>query len=90
MSKYKKSVFPYSVHSTPNLYTWRPKDTNVTIKPCSRLFTPHLFTFSRQLLPKEFSFQSCMSNFVKIDDICKEFSTSHFVTYLPKLELVFL
>ena len=57
MSKYKKSVFPYSVHYTPNLSAWRPKDTNVTIMPFSRLFTPRLFTFSRQLLPKEFFFQ---------------------------------
>lgn len=29
-SKYQNSVFPYCVHSTVNLPTWRPKDTNVS------------------------------------------------------------
>ena len=32
MSKYEKSVFPYSVHSTVNFPAQRPKDTNVTFK----------------------------------------------------------
>ena len=31
MSKYKNSVFPYSVYSTVNLPAWRPKDANVTL-----------------------------------------------------------
>ena len=39
MSKYENSVFPYSVHSTVNLRTWRPKDTNVTLMSFLRLFT---------------------------------------------------
>ena len=30
MSKYQNSVFSYCVHSTVNLPTWRPKDTNVS------------------------------------------------------------
>ena len=53
MSKYENNVFPYSVNSTVNLPAWRPKDTNVTLMSFLRLFTPRLFTFSRQLLPKE-------------------------------------
>ena len=56
MSKYENSVFPYSVHSTVILLTWRRKDTNVTLMSSLRIFTPRLFTFSRQLLLKKIFF----------------------------------
>ena len=59
MSKYENSVFPYSVHSTVNLRTWRPKDTNVTLMSFLRLFTETItpqrnvfFKITRKMLSK--------------------------------------
>ena len=74
MSKYENSVFPYSVHSTVNLPTWRRKDKNVTLTSFLRLLTETI-THERKGL-----FQNYMTNVVKIDEILEELSTSHFVT----------
>ena len=74
MSKYENSVFPYPLPSTVNLYPWMPKDTNVTLMSFLLLFTETV-TAKR----KDF-FQNYMTNIVKIDEIRKELSTSHFVT----------
>ena len=38
MSKYKNSVFPYSVHSTVNLAAWKLKQANVTLMSFRHLF----------------------------------------------------
>ena len=74
MSKHENSVFPCSLHSTVNLPTWSPKDTNATLMSFFRLFTEAI------TLERKFFFQNYMTKVVKIDKIHKELSTSHFVT----------
>ena len=74
MSKYENSVFPYPLPSTVNLYAWMRKDENVTL-----MFFLLLFTETITPKRKDF-FQNYMTNIVKIDQIRKELSTSHFVT----------
>ena len=67
MSKYENSVFPYSVHSTVNLPTWRPKDTNVTLMSFLRLFT-------NTITPERKAFlQNYTTYLVKIDKIVRNF-----------------
>ena len=68
-----KIAFPYSVHSTVNLPAWKPKDKNVTLMSFLRLFTETI-TPERKVF-----FQIYMTYIVKIDKICEELPTSHFV-----------
>ena len=86
MSKYKKkrvSIF-CTFYSKPfGMETERHKCYYNAFFPSIHSPSIHILT---TVTPKRIFF----SNFVKIDDICKKLSTSHFVTYLPKLELVFL
>ena len=73
MSKYKNNVFPYSLYSTANLPAWRPKPTNVTLISFFHPFTGKINPEIKSL------FQNYITNAVKIDKICGELSTSHFL-----------
>ena len=84
MAKYENRVLLYSLYSTVNLPAWNPRETNITLMSFLRLFTETITP------EKKFFFQNYMANVVKIDKICQKLSTSHFVTQLPKLELVFV
>ena len=61
MSKYKNSVFSYSVHSTVNRRPRRAKDTNDNLISFIRLFT-EIITPERKVF-----FQNYMTNVVKIE-----------------------
>ena len=84
MSKYENCVLLYSLHS------FYCKASCIQAKRHKYYFNVFSPSTTETITPeKDFVFQNYMTN-VKIDEICQELSTSHFVTQLAKLELVFL